>query len=70
LKNPYQEVAWIFSRITGQESTETIPQLALYILYFTIHEQTIFDWGKNIPLKFLHNYQVLKTVRSSTWPPI
>jgi hypothetical protein len=24
-KNPYREVAWMFSRITGQESMETIP---------------------------------------------
>jgi hypothetical protein len=48
LKNPYRELAWIFTRITGQESTTTIPRLALYILYFTIHEEAIFDWGKII----------------------
>ena len=27
---------------------ETIPWLDIYILYFTIHEQAIFDWGKMI----------------------
>jgi hypothetical protein len=27
---------------------ETIPRLALYILYFTFHEQAIFDRGKII----------------------
>jgi hypothetical protein len=27
---------------------ETIPRLALYILYFTVHEQDIFNWGKII----------------------
>jgi hypothetical protein len=48
LKNPYRELAWIFTRITGQESMTTIPWLALYILYFTIHEEAIFDWGKII----------------------
>jgi hypothetical protein len=48
LKNTYREVTWIFTRITGQDSTETIPWLALYILYFTVHEQTNFDWGKII----------------------
>jgi hypothetical protein len=37
-----------FSRVTGQESTTTIPRLALYILYFTVHEQAIFDWAKII----------------------
>jgi hypothetical protein len=30
---------------------ETIPRLALYILYFTIHEEAIFDWRKIISLE-------------------
>jgi hypothetical protein len=48
LKNPYKEMAWLFARVVGQESTATIPRLALYILHFTIHEKTIFDWEKII----------------------
>jgi hypothetical protein len=36
LKDPYREIAWIFTRITGQDSTTTIPRLALYILHFTV----------------------------------
>lgn len=48
LKNPYREVAWLFTRITRQESTKTICRLALYILYFTIYDQPIFYWGKII----------------------
>ena len=48
LKNPYREIACIFTRVTGQESTSTIPRLSLYILYFTIHEQAFFDWVKII----------------------
>jgi hypothetical protein len=48
LKKPYQEMAWLFARVVRQESTTTIPHLTLYILYFSIHENTIFDWGKII----------------------
>jgi hypothetical protein len=48
LKNPYREITWIFSRVAGQESTTTIPRLALYILHFTVHEKEIFDWEKII----------------------
>jgi hypothetical protein len=44
-------VAWLFTRITSQESATTIPRLALYILYFTIREEVIFDWGKMISTK-------------------
>jgi hypothetical protein len=51
LKNPYRELAWLFTRITGQESTTTIPRLALYILYFIVHEEAIFDWGKIISVE-------------------
>jgi hypothetical protein len=48
LKTPYQEIAWFFARVTGQDSTTTIHWLALYILHFTVHEQEIFDWAKII----------------------
>jgi hypothetical protein len=48
LKDPYQEIAWLFTRVTGQDSTKTIPWLALYILYFVVHEDVIFDWKKII----------------------
>jgi hypothetical protein len=44
LKNPYREMAWLFARVARQESTTTIPRLALYILYFSIHEKAVFDW--------------------------
>ena len=42
LKNPYQEIACLFSRVTGQDSTTIIPWLALNILQFIFHEQVIF----------------------------
>jgi len=32
LKNLYREMAWLFARVTIQESTVTVPELALYIL--------------------------------------
>jgi hypothetical protein len=47
-RNPFREIAWLFTRITGQESTTTISRMALYILYFTVKEQAIFYWGKLI----------------------
>jgi hypothetical protein len=47
-KNPFQEIAWLFTRITGQESTTTISHMIIYILYFTVKEKSIFDWGKLI----------------------
>jgi hypothetical protein len=42
LKNPYQEMACLFSRVVGQESTAPIPCLVMYILYFSIHKKAIF----------------------------
>jgi hypothetical protein len=51
LKNPYREIAWLFTRVTGQENTTTISRLALYILHFTVHEKSIFDWGKLISIE-------------------
>jgi hypothetical protein len=58
LKSPHREVAWLFTRITGHQSTTTIPRLAFYIFYFTIHEEAIFRLGKN---HFFRNfYKVVK----------
>jgi hypothetical protein len=48
LRNPYREMAWLFSRVAGQESTAIVPRLVLYILYFSIHEKIVFDWAKII----------------------
>jgi hypothetical protein len=36
LKNPLWEIAWLFTRLTGQERTATISRMILYILYFTV----------------------------------
>jgi hypothetical protein len=38
-KNPFQEIAWLFTRIMGQENTASISRMILYILYFTIKER-------------------------------
>jgi hypothetical protein len=35
-KNPFPEIAWLFTRLTGQESTATISHMILYILYFIV----------------------------------
>jgi hypothetical protein len=50
-KNPFREIAWLFTRITGQESTTNISRMILYILYFTVKEQAIFHWGKLISIE-------------------
>jgi hypothetical protein len=50
-RNPSQEIAWLFTRITGQESTTSISRIVIYILYFTVKEQFIFDWGKLISIE-------------------
>jgi hypothetical protein len=47
-RNPFLEIAWLFTRITGQESTCIVSHMALYILYFTVNEQALFDWGRLI----------------------
>jgi hypothetical protein len=51
LKNPYREIAWLFTRVTGQENIASISQMILYILYFTVQEQAIFYWGKLISIE-------------------
>jgi hypothetical protein len=50
-KNPFWEIAWIFMRITRQETTTNISWMILYILYFTVKEKAIFDWGKLISIE-------------------
>jgi hypothetical protein len=32
LKNPYQEIALLFTRVTGQENTASISRMILYIM--------------------------------------
>jgi hypothetical protein len=48
LKIPNREMAWLFSRITRKESTSNVPKVSLYILEFSIHENSIFDWSRII----------------------
>jgi hypothetical protein len=50
-KKPFWEIAWLFTKLTGQESTATISRMILYILYFTVKDQAIFDWGKLISIE-------------------
>jgi hypothetical protein len=50
-KNPFREISWLFTRVTGQESIASISHMILYILYFIVKEQAIFDWGKMISIE-------------------
>ena len=50
-RNPFQEIAWLVTRIIGQASTTSISHIIIYILYFTVKEQYIFDWGKLISIE-------------------
>jgi hypothetical protein len=50
-RNPFREIAWLFTRIMGQESTTSISHMILYILYFTVKEHAIFYWGKLISIE-------------------
>jgi hypothetical protein len=36
-RNPFREIAWLFTRITGQESTTSISRIVIYI--FLLHSQ-------------------------------
>jgi hypothetical protein len=47
-KNTYREIAWLFMRIKGQENTTSMSCMILYIIYFTVKVQAIFNWGKLI----------------------
>jgi hypothetical protein len=50
-RNPFMAISWLFTRITGQESTASISRIVLYILYVRVKEQSIFDWGKLISIE-------------------
>ena len=50
-KNPYQEIAWLFTKVEGQENIAFISRMILYILYFTVQEHAIFYWGKLISIE-------------------
>jgi hypothetical protein len=50
-RNPLRKIAWMFTIITGQESTSSISCMILYILYFTVKEQAIFYWGELISIE-------------------
>jgi hypothetical protein len=70
LKNPYREMTWLFVMVAGQESTTTIPRLALYILYFSVHGKTIFDWAKIISCELsfqLENFRKSKKFHMSSY---
>jgi hypothetical protein len=56
-------MAWLFSRITGQESTTIVPKLALYILYFSIHENTIFNWPRLFQVSYLFSWEISKIIK-------
>jgi hypothetical protein len=50
-KNPFREITWLFTRVTRKETTTNISCMILYILYFTVKEKAIFDWGKLISIE-------------------
>jgi hypothetical protein len=50
-KNLFRQIAWIFTRITRQESAANISQMILYILYFTVKEEAIFHCRKLISIE-------------------
>ena len=39
----FQEINWLFTSLTGQESTATISLMIIYILYFTVKEKVVCD---------------------------
>jgi hypothetical protein len=50
-KNPFREIAWVFTRLIRQESTTKFPCMIIYILYFRVKEQAIFYWRKHISIE-------------------
>jgi hypothetical protein len=50
-KNPFREITRLFTRVTGQENVASISRMILYILYFTIKEKAIFNWGNFISIE-------------------
>jgi hypothetical protein len=63
-KNPFREVPWLFSRVTGQENTPSVPCMILYILYFTIKEHGIFNWGKLFSIEISSQLSQYKRIRN------
>jgi hypothetical protein len=59
-RNPFREITWLFTRITGQASTTSISRIIIYILYFTVKEKFIFDWGKLISIEICSQLPRLK----------
>jgi hypothetical protein len=45
LKCPYKEFAWLFTKITKQESMNTIPKYVLYVIHHLVHEDSLFEWA-------------------------
>jgi hypothetical protein len=67
-RNPFREIAWLFTRLTGQESTTTLSRMTLYILYFTVNEQANFDWGKLISHEICSQLSSFKRENKSYMP--
>jgi hypothetical protein len=55
----------LFDRVVGQDSTTNIPRSELYILHFTVHENTIFDWEKIISNEVIAQLMNFKTKNKS-----
>jgi len=70
LKNPYREMVWLFARVFKKESTVTVPRLTLYILYFSIHENTMFDWERIISSELSFLFGNFRKNKSFTCPHI
>jgi hypothetical protein len=69
-RNPFREIAWLFMRIMGHEFTTRISYMILYILYFTVKEQAIFDSGKLISIEIcsqLSRFKQEKTFYMSSY---
>jgi hypothetical protein len=50
-KKPFREIVCLLTRVIGQKSIANISRMILYILYFAIKEQAIFDYGKPISIE-------------------
>jgi hypothetical protein len=37
-RNPFREIAWLFTRVTGHTSMTIISHIIIYILYFTVKD--------------------------------
>ena len=54
LNDHYREIAWLFTRVTGQDSIATILQLALYILYSQFMRMLFLIGQRSYRMKFQH----------------